>query len=103
MMGKPLAVVTGASSGLGVVFAQKLAAEYDLLLVARRKERLEALAAELTAQCGCEVAVLPADLTDEKDLAAVADRIAAEQNLGLLVNNAGFGARGLFWESDISW
>jgi short-subunit dehydrogenase len=100
-MGKPLAVVTGASSGLGVVFARKLAAEYDLLLVARRKERLEELAAELTAQYGCGVAVLPADLTDEKDLAVVADRIAAEQNLGLLVNNAGFGARGLFWESDL--
>jgi short-subunit dehydrogenase len=101
MMGKPLAVVTGASSGLGEVFARKLAAEYDLLLVARRKERLEALAAELTAQYGCEVAVLPADLTDEKDLAAVADRIAAEPTLALLVNNAGFGARGLFWESDL--
>ncbi|HZL51444.1 MAG TPA: SDR family oxidoreductase [Terracidiphilus sp.] len=100
-MGKTLAVITGASSGLGVVFARKLAAEHDLLLIARRKERLEALAAELTAQYGCKVDVLPADLTDEKDLAAVADRIAAEQNLGLLVNNAGFGSRGLFWESDI--
>src|ERR1039458_9582773 len=100
-MRKTLAVITGASSGLGVVFARKLAAEHDLLLIARRKERLEALAAELTAQYGCKVAVLPADLTDEKDLAAVADRIAAEQNLGLLVNNAGFGARGLFWESDL--
>ncbi len=101
-MGKTLAVITGASSGLGVVFARKLAAEHDLLLIARRKERLEALAAELTAQFGCQVDVLAADLTDEKDLAAVADRIASERNLGLLVNNAGFGSRGLFWESDIA-
>lgn len=101
-MGKPLAVITGASSGFGVVFARKLAANYDLLLVARRKERLETLAAELAAQYGCEVAVTAADLTDEKDLAAVADRIAAEQNLALLVNNAGFGSRGLFWESDVA-
>jgi short-subunit dehydrogenase len=71
------------------------------LLIARRKERLEALAAELTAQFGCAADVLCADLTDERDLAAVADRIAAEQGLALLVNNAGFGARGLFWESDV--
>lgn len=100
-MGRTLAVITGASSGLGVVFARKLAADYDLLLVARRKERLEALAAELTAEYGCAADVLAADLTDEKDLAAVANRIAAEQSLALLVNNAGFGARGVFWESDV--
>lgn len=100
-MGNPLAVITGASSGFGVVFARKLAADHDLLLVARRKERLEALAAELTAKYGCVVDVLPADLTNERDLTVVADRIAAEQNLALLVNNAGFGTRGLFWESDL--
>ena len=100
-MRKTLAVITGASSGLGVVFARKLAAEHDLLLVARRKDRLDALAAELAAQYGCKVEVLPADLTDEKELTAVADRIAAEPRLALLVNNAGFGARGLFWESEI--
>ncbi len=100
-MRKTLAVITGASSGLGVVFARKLAAEHDLLLVARRKDRLDALAAELAAQYGCEVEVLPADLTDERELAVVADRIAAEPRLTLLVNNAGFGARGLFWESEI--
>jgi hypothetical protein len=99
-MGKPLAVITGASSGLGVVFARKLAADHDLLLIARRKDRLESVAAELTGQFGCSVEVLVADLTDDSDLSAVADRIAAEPRLGLLVNNAGFGARGLFWESD---
>lgn len=101
-MQKPLAVITGASSGLGVVFARKLARDHDLLLVARRKERLEVLAAELTAQFGCTAEVLAADLTDEKDLAVVADRVAAETRLALLVNNAGFGARGLFWESDLA-
>src|SRR5579863_6583125 len=100
-MRRTLAVITGASSGLGVVFARKLAAQYDLLLVARRKDRLEALADELIAQCGCAVDVLPTDLTDDKDLAAVADRIAVEPGLALLVNNAGIGARGLFWESDL--
>ena len=100
-MARTLAVITGASSGLGVVFARKLAPEHDLLLIARRKERLEALAAELNAHYGCAVAVLAADLSDAKDLGAVADLIGAEENLGLLVNNAGFGARGHFWESDL--
>ena len=97
-MGKTLAVITGASSGLGVVFARKLAADHDLLLIARRKDRLEAVAAELTAQYGCAAEVVAADLTDAQDLSAVADRISAEHRLGLLVNNAVFGARGLFWE-----
>jgi uncharacterized protein len=101
-LGRPVAVITGASSGLGSVFARKLAADYDLLLVARRRDRLEALAAKLTAEYGCVAEALPADLTDEKDLVAVADRIASEPRLGLLVNNAGFGARGLFWESDLT-
>lgn len=99
-MGKTLAVITGASSGLGVVFAQKLAADHDLLLIARRRDRLEAVAAELTARYGCNAEILVADLTDAQDLSAVADRLGTEQRLGLLVNNAGFGARGLFWESD---
>jgi uncharacterized protein len=84
-----------------MVFARKLAANHDLLLVARRKNRLETLAAELSALHGSQVEVLPADLTGEKDLAIVADRIAAEPSLALLVNNAGFGTRGLFWESDL--
>ncbi len=100
-MGKPLAVITGASTGFGAVFARKLAAHHDLLLIARRKQKLEALATELTTQYGCAADVLSADLADEKDLAAVAQRIASEQNLALLVNNAGFGSRGLFWESDL--
>jgi short-subunit dehydrogenase len=98
---RSVAVITGASSGIGTVFARKLAARYDLLLVARRKDRLETLAAELIAQYGSVVTVLAADLTNEKDLAAVAERIASEQNLALLVNDAGFGARGLFWETSL--
>ena len=100
-MPRSVAVITGASSGIGTVFARKLAAQYDLLLVARRKDRLETLAAELIAQYGSVVTVLAADLTNEKDLAAVAERIASEQNLALLVNDAGFGARGLFWETSL--
>ena len=99
-MQKTLAVVTGASSGLGLVFARQLAPKYDLLLVARRQQRLDELAAELAAKHGCTVNVLAADLADQSQLAAVAARIAAEPHLALLVNNAGFGSRGFFWESD---
>jgi short-subunit dehydrogenase len=98
---KPLAVITGASSGIGMVFARKLAPHYDLLLIARRQERLDALASELLAQHGSVVTVLAADLTDETELCVVADRIANESNLALFVNNAGFGFRGAFWEADL--
>jgi hypothetical protein len=96
-----VAAITGASSGIGMVFARKLAPHYDLLLVARRKELLEALASELTARHGSVVTILPADLTDETQLRMVADRIGNESALGMLVNNAGFGDRGTFWEADL--
>jgi short-subunit dehydrogenase len=99
-MQKPLAVITGASSGIGEVFARKLAANYDLLLIARNKERLDALAVELRG-LGAGVAVMDADLSDVVQLKIVADRIAAESHLALLVNNAGFGDRAPFWEADI--
>lgn len=100
-MQKSLAVITGASNGIGEVFARKLAPQYDLLLIARNKPRLTALAAELEALHGCAAAVMEADLSDAAQLGAVADRIAAEPNLGLLVNNAGFGYRRAFWEADL--
>jgi hypothetical protein len=98
---RSLAVITGASSGIGEVFARKLAPQYDLLLVARNKGRLEALAGELAAQHGSAVKVLDADLSDPTQLGAVADRIAAEPELGLLVNNAGFGYRAAYWKADL--
>src|SRR5260221_1066991 len=96
-----MAVITGASNGIGEVFARKLAPQYDLLLVARNMQRLTELAAELSAQHGGKVNVVAADLSDAVELRAVADRIAAESNLALLVNNAGFGFRGRFWEADL--
>lgn len=93
-----LAVVTGASSGIGAVFARKLAARgYRLLLVARRRDRLEELAAELP---GC-AEVLQADLTAEADLAAVDERLRKDEALDLLVNNAGFGSVGRFHLADL--
>ena len=100
-MARTLAVITGASSGIGAVFAKKLAAEHDLLLIARRKDRLDALAAELREQFGATVEVLAVNLADEEGLDLAAGRIATEASLGLLVNNAGFGAGGFFWGADL--
>jgi short-subunit dehydrogenase len=94
---KRLAVVTGASSGLGEVFARKLAGKgYRLLLVARREERLAKLVSELGT--GHELVV--ADLSREQEVEGLAQRLQAAPNLELLVNNAGFGTKGLFWQID---
>lgn len=96
-----LAVITGASSGLGVAFARKLAARgYDLLLVARREARLLSIARELGEQYHVHAEVLVADLTEDPALAAVSERIRGAADLSLLVNNAGFGSMGYFFETD---
>jgi short-subunit dehydrogenase len=100
-MAKPVAVITGASSGIGLVFARRLAKDHDLVLVARRWDKLEQAAQELTSTYGTKVDLVQADLTVDEDLLLVTNRIAREPNLALLINNAGFGAGGPFWETSL--
>ena len=97
-----LALITGASSGIGAAFAAALAARgYDLVLVARRRDALERQARSLRQERGILAEVCTADLTSDQDLARVEQRIAAASDLELLVNNAGFGTRGKFFHADI--
>ncbi len=101
-MEKTVVAITGASSGIGESFARKLAPGHDLLLIARRRDRLEALADEFSNKFETHTEVLQADLTLDEDLDRVAERLATQERFALLVNNAGFGTRGRFWEADLA-
>lgn len=96
------ALITGASSGIGASFARQLAARgYALILVARRKERLAALAAELQNRHGICVEVMAADLSDAAAVEPIENRIAELGFLEILINNAGFGTWDMFAKSDL--
>ena len=95
------AVVTGASSGIGAVYADRLARRgHDLILVARDASRMETLAEKLRAETGRAVEVLAADLTDGDDLNRVAKRIDSDAAITLLVNNAGMSLNGGLLENE---
>ncbi len=94
---KKYAVITGASAGLGVEFAKRLSAKgYRLILVARRKERLQKLAAHLKTECE----VIAADLTRESECTRVYDLIR-DKEIEIFINNAGFGDCGRFTETSL--
>jgi short-subunit dehydrogenase len=97
---KGTALITGASTGIGAIYADRLARRgYDLVLVARDQARLEALAARLRAETGRRVDVLPADLAVPGKLAQVQERIDNDPSLTLLVNNAGISLNGSLLEN----
>lgn len=100
---KGVALVTGASSGIGAVYAKKLAERgYDLILVARNRQRLLKLAEDLMLKHEVAVSVWDADLTDPEQLRSVEAHIKNEDKLTLLVNNAGFGGAAPLLDSDVN-
>jgi short-subunit dehydrogenase len=93
----PTVLITGASSGIGTVYAERFARRgHDLVLVARDTARLETLAARLRKDTGVAVDVLPADLTQRAALATVETRLRDDARIGILINNAGMAQTGGF-------
>ncbi|MBS7779569.1 SDR family oxidoreductase [Acidovorax sp. CCYZU-2555] len=97
MTTSPTVLITGASSGIGATYAERFARRgHDLVLVARDKARLDALAQRLQEENGVKVDVLQADLTQSADLAVVEARLRDDARIGILINNAGMAQTGSF-------
>ena len=95
------ALVTGASSGIGAVYAQRLASRgFDLLLVARDQQRLDEAASKLRAEYGVQVEVLKADLTQRDDVLKLEQRLRSDSSISLLLNNAGVATDGSLANAD---
>lgn len=99
---KGIAVVTGASSGIGAIYADRLARRgYDLILVARNQKKLDDVARRVADGTGRAVSVMAADLNDKADLKRVETLLATEPNITMLVNNAGIGSVAPLLEADV--
>ncbi|WP_115530498.1 SDR family NAD(P)-dependent oxidoreductase [Xanthomonas campestris] len=95
-------LITGASTGIGATYAERFAQRgHNLVLVARDKTRLQALAERLQQAHGVNVDVLPADLTERADLATVEARLRTDTSIGILINNAGIAQSGGFVDQDV--
>src|ERR1700704_393642 len=96
------ALITGASTGIGSVYAHRLAQRgYDLILVARDQQRLTKLANDITAKTGRKAETLTADLTVKADLKRVEERLRSDRTITALVNNAGFGGAAKLVDSNV--
>ena len=96
------ALITGASSGIGAAYAERLARRgYDLTLVARNRRRLDPLAARISDETGRGVEVLQADLSNKEDLARIETALKQDASLTMLVNNAGVGAAAPLLQSNV--
>ena len=96
------ALITGASTGIGSVYARRLAQRgYSLILVARDQQRLTDLANDITAKTGRKAETLTADLTVRADLKRVEERLRSDSDISALVNNAGFGGVAKLIDSDV--
>ncbi|WP_059411447.1 SDR family NAD(P)-dependent oxidoreductase [Cupriavidus basilensis] len=96
------ALITGASSGIGAIYADRLARRgYDLILVARNRERLDTLAGRLTSETGRSVEVVAADLARDADVRRLETLLREDASITLLVNNAGIGAAAPLLQSDV--
>lgn len=96
------ALITGASSGIGAIYADRLARRgYDLVLVARSRDKLDALASRISDETGRAVEVFPADLNDRASLAAVEAKLRDDASITLLVNNAGIGTHTPLLDSNV--
>jgi short-subunit dehydrogenase len=101
-LSKGTALITGASSGIGAIYAERLARRgHDLILVARSRDKLDTLARRISDETGRSVEVIRADLSDKADLARIEDVLRTDQSIGVLVNNAGLGATAPLLSSDI--
>ncbi len=101
MSNKGTALITGASTGIGAVYADRLAKRgYDLILVARSKDKLDEVAQQIKSATGRKVETLQADLSVPADVKRVADRLTSDSSITALVNNAGVAATGKSLESD---
>jgi short-subunit dehydrogenase len=99
---KGIALITGASTGIGAVYADRLAKRgYDLILVARNEQRLKAAAERLRAETGVQIATLPADLNEKAGVAKVEAALRDNPNITMLVNNAGVGSVASILQADV--
>src|ERR1700680_5218802 len=97
------ALITGASSGIGAIYADRLAVGgYDLIIVARHADQLRSMAADLTTETGRSVEIIAADLTISEDVAKIESVLKTDASITMLVNNGGIGAATALLTTDIS-